>query len=671
MIHALNLHPAQTQSTAPRPRLLHTEGGRLRSRNPARVFRLLLAAGLLLISNQPEAWPQNRTSQTDTPGVLKLLLRDTPQPNYGAAVPPRISGHVHVTKNGVITPASGVSVTDGYSVVKTDARGAYTIAPSESAVFIYITRPAGHDIVGTWYKPLSATVDFTLQPAAETEEEFIFVHLTDAHISNNQRSLRGLSSFVRELNAMQPRPRFVVNSGDLLDLHKALISRPASGHASFRNYVGIMNHLKMPCYNVAGDHTDSSYRLDQFPRGDHRCGKPMYWEYLGPHFYSFEYGAIHFVSVDFGYHLGQRQIVVNGKELEYPTNQVQPLHVKWLRQDMANRTAGRFVVTTSEFDLEDHCPNFLEMARKYDVRMQLVGDIHVVTSKARTVPYSVGGALAGCWWNPRTHQLCPDLSPQGYTIYHVRGERLQSFYKGLGQRVAIVSHRIGAAWRGTITLQAHLVQPRPGESLEYSLNGQDWTAMREIDRPFYRALYQATVQTTDLTDGLHSISIRNPADGEVRSQSIVVANGSGTGKYTADASLTFTVATPTQWTTARAPSGQTEVLINDRVIGRLDPGKHKSYTLRVPAETLRDVNLLTFRFATADDGMTLTSPALTYNKTTHRDPRDVAIREIKAAHWGPAAIDWGGYIAGNASPPDETPFDRRQNVFCLILNSEN
>jgi len=46
----------------------------------------------------------------------------------------------------------------------------------------------------------------------------------------------------------------------------------------------------------------------------------------------------------------------------------------------------------------------------------------------------------------------------------------------------------------------------------------------------------------------------------------------------------------------------------------------------------------------------------------------VAIRQVKAAHWGEAAADWGGYIVGNVQPPDETPFDRRQNLFCFILN---
>ena len=602
--------------------------------------------------------------------VLKLLLPKTPRPNYDAPVPARISGHVMLKEKDTRPGAAGISVTDGYTVVKTDSQGAYTITPSPDAVFLYITRPSGHDIVGDWYKPLAEKVDFTIEPAADNEEEFVFVHLTDAHISENRRSLVGLSSFVRELNNMKPAPRFVVNSGDLLNLHKALVNSPANGHASFRNYVGIMNHLAMPCYNVAGDHTDSSYRLDQFPRGDHRCAKPMYWEYLGPHFFSFEYGRIHFVSVDFGYHLGKRQILVNGKQLEYPTNQVQPMHVKWLGQDMAARGKGQFVITAAEFDLEDHCPGFLEMAREHDVRMQLVGDIHVVTNKDRFVPYRVGGALAGCWWNPRTSQLCPDLSPQGYMIYHVQGEKLESFYKGLGQRIAIVSHRIGAPLTGTIQLRAHLVQPGDGESLEYSLDGTDWQAMKEIGQPFYRTLYQASIDTTGLADGAREITVRSTSSSEIRPRSFVVANDRSEQRYSTDAVLSFTVANPTDWTTARAPAGKAEVLINGSVVGLLEKDTQKTYSFPVPARQLRSVNLLSFRFSQADDGITLTSPSLVHQDVTYRDPRDTAIRTIKEAHWGEAAVDWGGYIAGNARPPDETPFDRRQNVFCFLLNED-
>ena len=137
-------------------------------------------------------------------------------------------------------------------MVKTDTQGNYTLKPSRDSVFVYITRPAGHDVRGDWYKPLADRVDFELQPAAHNEDDYIFVHVTDTHVSTNPRSHQGLSRFVREVNALSPRPRFVVNSGDLLDLHKALISKPESGQRDFRTYVGITNHLAMPYYNVAG-----------------------------------------------------------------------------------------------------------------------------------------------------------------------------------------------------------------------------------------------------------------------------------------------------------------------------------------------------------------------------------------------------------------------------------
>jgi hypothetical protein len=627
-----------------------------------------LAIGLSIPSTISVSVGQDVKSPASESEILDLLLKDTPKPKYGAAVPTEISGRVAVHASGEISGAEGVSVTDGYSVTTTDAQGVYHLKPNKHAVFIYITRPTGHNVQRDWYKPLAAKVDFELNPADMDEDEYVFVHVTDTHVSQNRRSLVGLSRFVREVNALTPQPRFVVNSGDLLNLHKALVSSPESGQADFRKYVGIMNHLDMPHYSVSGDHTDSSYRMKQFPRGDHRCGKPLYWEHLGPHFFSFEYGRIHFVSVDFGYHLGQRQIPVNGKQLEYPTNEVQPMHAEWMRQDMHRRTPGTFVVTASEADLEDHCPDFAGMARLNDVRLQLVGDIHVVSHKTRSVPYRTGGALAGCWWNPKARQLCPDLSPQGYLIYRVVGDKLEHFYKGLGQRVAIVSHRVGMPLQGRVELKAHLVQPMQGESLEYSLNNKDWKPMIEIDRPFYRTLYQATVDTASIAEGLFTFRVRSTG-GEVRTREFVVANHSDSSTFKSQASLSFAVGSDSGWTTHKSPDSKVDVLFNGTVFGTLDPDVRRKYSFTIPSSSLRKANMLSFRFADPDDGMSLSSPVLTIQDTLIRDPRDLAIRRVRTSHWGDTAVEWGGFIVGNAAPPDETPFHRRQNVFCFVLNA--
>ncbi len=600
--------------------------------------------------------------------ALPLRPRDTPKPDYGAAVPAEIVGRVALGAETSAAGVEGVSVTDGYSVVKTDATGNYTLKPDASAVFVYITRPYGYDVKAEWYRPLAEKVDFVLQPAVDEEDTYTFVHMTDAHVSTNPTSMAGLSDFVRELNALTPSPRFVVNSGDLINLNKALGGSPAEAHRQIRNYVGIMNHLTMPYYNVAGDHTDSSYRLDEFPRGDHRCGKPLYWEYLGPHFFSFEYGRIHFVSVDNGYHLGRRKI----KGADYPTLQVQPMHTAWMRQDMANRTQGTFVVTTSEGDLCEGCPGFAEMAARYDVRLQLIGDNHVVSEKLisrkpKFVPFRTAGAVAGCWWNAKCNRLCPDLNPQGYLIYRVRAEEMSCFYKGIGQRVAIVSHRVGAPWKGQVPVRAHLVQPENNDKLEYTLDGERWTAMTESGRPFYRAVYQASVDSTTVPDGLAELKVRSSQTGETRSRPVVVVNGSSRAAGGANAVLTFTTAARLQKTPI-APAGKVDVHFNDMVVGTLAAGALQDYAFTIPSAALREVNTLRFRFAQPDDGMNVSSPVLTVAGRPFRDPRDEAVRKVRIAHWGTEATDWGGFVVGDGDLI-ATPFLRKQNTFCFIVSA--
>ncbi len=627
-----------------------------------------LLAGCIAVANEravgADARKPNPTNGAGDP--LPLLLRETPKPNYGVAVPAAISGRVTRDLLGNTTGVEGVSVTDGYSVAKTDAKGDYTLTPKPSAVFVYITRPSGYDIVGDWYKPVAREVHFALRPAEADESDYTFVHVTDTHVSTDPISVEGLSRFVTELNTLSPRPRFVINSGDLISLSKALEGSAATAHTQIRNYVGIMNHLAMPYYNVAGDHTDSSYRLADFPRGDHRCGKPLFWEYLGPHFFSFEYGKIHFMSVDNAYHLGQRQI--NGRE--YPTLEVQPMHTAWMREDMANRTKGSFVVSASEGSLCDGCPGFGEMASQYDVRMQLTGDIHVVSQKLagrkpRFVPYRTGGALSGCWWNPKCKTLCPDLSPQGYLIYRVRGEEMAVFYKGLGQRVAIVSHRVGAPWQGRVLVRAHVVQPRRDETLEYALDGKSWRAMKEVGRPFYRAVYEATVASTAIPDGLVKLEIRSSDTGETRSRWFVVVNRSSPTAFPTGATLAFTTAARVQKTPV-APSGKVNVLFNDQVVGELLPGGLKDYSFPIPAAVLETVNTLRFRFAEPGDGMNISNPALTVQGKPFLDPRDQAVKTVRIAHWGTDAADWGGFVVGDGDL-SETPFIRRQNTFCFVL----
>ena len=100
---------------------------------------ILLSMGLL-----KTVAAENGLSQ---PPALELLLEETPEPAYGVRVPARISGHVLLHERGTTSGVKGVSVTDGYSVVKTDARGAYAFTPDPSAVFVSHTGSGELDVL--------------------------------------------------------------------------------------------------------------------------------------------------------------------------------------------------------------------------------------------------------------------------------------------------------------------------------------------------------------------------------------------------------------------------------------------------------------------------------------------------------------------------------------------
>jgi hypothetical protein len=609
--------------------------------------------------------------------VLPLLLRETPKPNYDRTPTGGIRGTVFLDEDGNGMRGAGergvpgVAVSDGYTVLRTGVDGTYEMESSRDSVFIQVTKPSGYRVAGDWYKPVEAVVDFALVRSAQDEDDYTFVHVTDTHVGSRE-SMEGVTAFVEEVNGLKRRPLFVVNSGDLINLAKALTNTPEQGHAAMRNYVGLMNHLAMTHYAVAGDHADSSYRLDQFPRGDHRAGKALFWEYLGPHFASFEYGRIHFVLVDYVYHLGTRQLLVNGKNLEYPVNEIQPVHLRWLRQDLVSRSAGTMVVTASENNLVLHCPGFIGLAQENDIRFQLTGDDHIVAYNQNEVPYRSAGALAGCWWSPKAEGRCPDLSPQGYMIYRVKGAKMECFYKGLGRRLEFVALRFGTLLRGRAEISGHIVEPLAGEGLEYRFDGGDWKPLPETGRPFYRSLHTAWVDTKTISDGLRTIYVRSTVTGEMRSQTVVIANGAAAPDGGDAAVVSFSVGTSGGTALGRdpeplrAPAGDVNVLLNGQRLGKIPSGKSGMYSFPVEAASLKVCNILSFDFVSGGDGMNLADVRLTFRKGEILDPRDTELRRLRTAFWGPQAAGWGAFNVGDGGLA-EGPFFRKQDEFTFVI----
>lgn len=584
---------------------------------------------------------------------------DTPQPDYDAVLPAMISGVVYedANRNGVRDPderaVAGASITDGFTVVCTDEAGRYELSPSADAVFIALTRPSGYDVVGSWYQPLSESVDFPVTQSDVDGNAFTFIHVTDNHLSDLAASHEGLQQFVREVNALDPPPAFVLNTGDLVDCSKQLTTPVEDARRFFEAYAEIMSDLLVPFYNVAGDHSDVGYRMEQFPRTDFRCGKAMYWEHFGPHYFSFEFGNLHIVSVDVVYKGGTDK---EYNEKTWGRETMLPEHLAWLQQDLANRTPGTIVLTGSEDPLNDFIPGFEEMG----VRLQLVGNTHVVSYQDGPVPSRAAGALSGTWWNGP----CADLSPQGYMIYRVDGDDLACFYRGLGRQVEIDGPRFGARISGEVTVQAHLVQGDRSGPLRFRLGDADWRPMgaRAQRGPdaFYRESWEAAFDSRALSDGLVQLSVRSDDGGEERTVPLAIDNGEADFVAPTDATLVVEPAGLVGLNTK--PRGQWSVVLNGSPVATID--RQRRYEIPVAAADLRRVNSLRFEPARPDDAMTLLEPHLIVGDEVLSDPRQEAIREVRVNHWGEEIAARAGAVVG---PGRETSFGVRQDEFCFVI----
>ena len=191
-----------------------------------------------------------------------------------------IEGQVRTTAGRVVT---GVCISNGREIVRTDLAGQYRLPHQPEDRFVYVTVPAGCRAVGQFYIDLeeAEAFDFLLEPhPASADSTFSFVQITDMHISVTRRAFahhleEDLAQIHREVGA---QARFIVASGDLT----------AGGQrAEYAAYLRAIAASPLPVYHAAGNHDD-----DAELQGNN------FMDYLGPLYYSFDYGPLHFVVYD-------------------------------------------------------------------------------------------------------------------------------------------------------------------------------------------------------------------------------------------------------------------------------------------------------------------------------------------------------------------------------------
>ncbi|MEO8335701.1 MAG: metallophosphoesterase [bacterium] len=329
---------------------------------------------------------------------------------------------------------AGVAISNQDAVVTTDATGVFRIPRGDGIVFVSV--PEAYRSVGRFWRGVSdtAALSFALAPSPASRD-FTFVHASDTHIAPaSVERTRRLRTLVDSL-----RPGFALITGDLVRDALRVSEAEATG------YYDLFKHetaaFKTPLWVVPGNHENFGIEraLSKVSESNPLYGRGMYHHYLGPDYYSFTRGGVHFVGLN----------TVDIEDQWY-YGHVDSVQLAWLERDLALVPRDMPIVTFdhipfySSFDglggyrdtppapslitvrgktvfrhTVSNAADVMAVLRKRRFVLALGGHIHAVehlsyemdgqrtrynTASAIVAPTNVGGMRF----------------PSGITIYHVR-----------------------------------------------------------------------------------------------------------------------------------------------------------------------------------------------------------------------------------------------------------
>lgn len=170
---------------------------------------------------------------------------------------------------------SGVVVSNGSDVVKTNDKGEFVL-PEESAFrFLFVSTPSGYQS-RKFYHSLDQkekNFDFALTKSGNQGEFHRFLHITDTEVANTQNHEDWIS--ILKNYAKREKASFIVHTGDIC-YEKGL-----------KKHIQLLNSDNSPCRIV--------YCLGNHDMVSGKYGEELFESLYGPVFYSFDVGNTHYI----------------------------------------------------------------------------------------------------------------------------------------------------------------------------------------------------------------------------------------------------------------------------------------------------------------------------------------------------------------------------------------
>lgn len=428
--------------------------------NNSELVRLLVSVSQLSVINEMKKTLSRALCLALTAGIAF-------NPSINAGV---VSGRIMANGNGV----ANIPVSDGYSIVTTDADGRYSIETDKKLGYIFYTLPAGYEPApgnapcepGIWShlntaEPAAAeTHDFEIFPTEN--KKFDLVVVTDIHLANRADDIEqfkaGFMPRIKEYVAQSDVPVYTVALGDL-SWDRYWYSNDF-GPADF---MATLREVEYPTlfFPVTGNH-DNDPAIPHGPDTDFIASAPFRTT-MAPSYYSFNLGDAHIVVLDdivYKNELNPKRKYAKGivGDRNYD-RYVTDAQLDWLRRDLelvkdkstplvicmhipAWRLSidGNFTAYPSQGKDGEASIKLAETVKDFEKVRFLTGHTHynnhVEAPGYPNIHEDNVSALCCIFWNTKAvggRDICSDGSPAGFKVYSFDGKKFTSRFEGVAE----------------------------------------------------------------------------------------------------------------------------------------------------------------------------------------------------------------------------------------------
>lgn len=350
-------------------------------------------------------------------------------------------------------PVAGVRVSDGARVVVTAPDGGYRLPLDPETRFLMVTTPRGHR-ADAWYvatagRDPAAPVDFALESAPERDgSDFTLVQVTDIHVSvdhDDSGPRLGDSLYVKKTSTGERGDTPLTRWDDLAAelQHIAATEGDAIAYvitgdlanrgrrAEHEAFARALEAAPLPGHCIPGNH---DYM-------DEQARERNYEAVLGPRYYSFDIGGIHFAALDW-WELDQ-----------FPARAAR--QAAWLEQDLAAQPPSTPIVLLTHDQLPEA---LLAPYRAHHLLATFSGHKHATRTydDGKTLHFNTPTLMFGAY----------DHSPRCYRVLRFSGDRVTVETKSLHAGPDLTRQCFSASRPAGVE--------RTGDAPAISLNG-DWS----------------------------------------------------------------------------------------------------------------------------------------------------------------------------------------------------